>query len=116
MSTRKCPACKGTGDYEDESTRGIGGCPKCGGIGLVENRNDGSHHADQRNTNLSNPNSDPEFAPLDVRCSVHFDLGGKVPKDKLQTWLGSLPDQAKVEFTGISDGRVRFVAEWREAR
>lgn len=70
-----------------------------------------------RHSNLSNPNSEPEHAPIEVNCTVHFDpYQGAFPRNKLIRWLESLPEDAKIKFTGISSGKPHFTATWKETR
>jgi len=69
-----------------------------------------------RHQNLSNPNAEPARAEIDITCTVHFDWQGPFPKRKLQEWLESLPEEAKIRFTGISSGKPYFEASWKESR
>ena len=70
-----------------------------------------------RHSNLSNPDCEPAKAPLAITCTVHFDpYHGAFPKRKLQEWLASLPEEAKVEFTGVQSGKPFFTASWKEDR
>lgn len=71
-----------------------------------------------RHSNLTNPASEPEHAPVEVTCTVTFDMfsGAKFPKKKFERWLASLPDTAKIRFTGISSGKPYFEASWTEER
>lgn len=70
----------------------------------------------KKDHNLNNPASEPAHSPLNVTSRVHFDLSSPVPKGKLADWLGSLPENATIQFTGISSGKVQFVASWKEVR
>lgn len=70
-----------------------------------------------RHSNLTNPKSEPAKAPLEVACTVHFDpYQGAFPRTKLIEWLQSLPEDAKIEFTGIRSGKNYFTATWKETR
>lgn len=70
-----------------------------------------------RHSNLTNPNSEPEHAPVTVACEVHFDpYQGAFPRTKLVRWLESLPEDAKIQFTGIRSGKPHFEATWKETR
>lgn len=71
----------------------------------------------KKDSNLSNPASEPEHAAMEVTVGVHFDLyRGPVPKGKLQQWLASLPDSARVSFEGVHSGKAHFEAAWTEQR
>ena len=71
----------------------------------------------KKDHNLSNPASEPEHAEMVCTVTVHFDqYQGAFPKAKLQRWLESLPEEAKVEFTGTRSGKPHFTASWRETR
>lgn len=73
--------------------------------------------ASTRHHNLSNPDCEPARAAVKVECTVHFDqYRGPFPKRKFQDWLESLPEQAKVEFTGFLSGKPQFTASWMEER
>lgn len=69
-----------------------------------------------RHNNLSNKASEPEHAVVEMNVAVTFDLYGRVPKVKLQTWLESLPEEARLTFEGAYNGKAQFVAKWKENR
>lgn len=70
-----------------------------------------------RHSNLSNPNGEPEHAPLEVSCMIHFDqYQGGFPRTKLIRWLESLPENAKIKFSHVSRGKPHFEATWKEER
>lgn len=71
----------------------------------------------RRDNNLSNKDSSPAHTVLHVSTTVHFDpYQGKFPKAKLIEWLNSLPDDAKITFTGLAQGKPHFEATWKEDR
>lgn len=70
-----------------------------------------------RHSNLTNPQGEPEHAPVVVTCEVHFDPHqAAFPRTKLIRWLESLPEDAKIEFTGFNSGKNYFRATWKENR
>lgn len=70
----------------------------------------------KKDHNLSNPKSEPENAEMTCTVTVHFDWIGAVPKAKLQRWLESLPEEARVTFEGVRSGKAHFQAQWLETR
>jgi hypothetical protein len=70
----------------------------------------------RRHSNLNNKNGDPRHAAVEMTVTVTFDLYPAVPKEKLQTWLESLPVEARVTFEGAYTGKAFFVAKWKENR
>jgi hypothetical protein len=70
-----------------------------------------------RHHNLSNKNGDPALAAITCTVTVHFDPSQTAfPKRKFQDWLESLPEEAKIEFTGTRSGSFHFEATWKEER
>jgi len=69
-----------------------------------------------RHNNLSNKTGDPALAAMTCTVVVHFEWGARFPKRKFQDWLESLPEDAKIRFTGISNGKPYFEATWKEER
>jgi len=69
-----------------------------------------------RHHNLVNKNSEPSKTPLMVTTSVHSPLIERVPKEKLEEWLASLPDGARITYEGIRSGKVYLAATWKENR
>jgi hypothetical protein len=71
----------------------------------------------KKDHNLSNPNSEPAHAELDVQCTVHLDLyRGKFPRTKMIEWLESIPEDANITFSGWAQGKPHFTAFWKESR
>ena len=71
----------------------------------------------RKDSNLSNKDSNPANATVEMSVSVHFDqYRGPFPKAKFQEWLAALPDNAKIEFTGVKSGLPHFKASWKEQR
>lgn len=71
----------------------------------------------KKDRNLSNPKSEPAHAEVAVSCTVYFDpYQGAFPRTKFLEWLVSLPEDAKIQFTGVSSGKPHFEATWKESR
>jgi hypothetical protein len=70
----------------------------------------------RKHNNLSNKTSEPEHAIVEMSVTVHFDMYGAVPKGKLQAWLESLPEEARITFEGMYQGKGTFTAKWKENR
>lgn len=57
-----------------------------------------------------------ERTPLEVTCTVHFNMDRQASKRELIDWLTSLPDEATVISRSFQLGGDRLVATWTEGR
>jgi len=61
--------------------------------------------------------SQPEHQlELEVSVRTEFTHIESFKKTDLEVWLAKLPQDARVEFTGISNGKIVLTSSWKERR
>ncbi len=67
-------------------------------------------------TNIKTQNQPDHKLELEVSVLTEFSIIESFKKTELEAWLVKLPNDARVKFTGVSNGNIRLVSTWKERR